>query len=65
MMESMKEFLRDRVAVVLIVLALFVGGAIGSAVTWLVVDNGPPFSCFERGGVIIIEGYGRVRCTAD
>lgn len=59
----MFDFMKDRVAVLFILIAFFVGALLGSAITYLtIVDAGPPLSCIERGGVVVIESSSKVKC---
>ena len=60
----MFDFMKDRVAVPFILLAFFFGALLGSAITALtMVDSGPPLSCIQRGGVIVIESSSAVKCV--
>lgn len=59
----MFDFMKDRAAVLFILLALLFGALLGSAITALtMVDSGPPISCIKRGGVIVIESSSEVKC---
>lgn len=62
----MFDFMKDRFAVLAILIALFLGAILGSTITYLTIgDAGPPLSCIERGGVVVIESSSAVKCVVQ